>query len=101
MRIDTRMNGTGFEAKLSDGLAFADSPTFRLLLKEIVEARPKTCVFDLSGLVSIDSAGLGMFMIALEEAKRGGWSLTLRSPQEQVKSLLDLANFDKLFVIEA
>lgn len=101
MRIETAMNGTVFEAKLSDRMAFSDLGAFRSLVKEVTKAGAKQCVFDLSWLVSIDSAGLGMFMIALDEARRGGWSMTLRFPQEQVKSMLRLVKFDKLLVIEA
>ncbi len=100
MRIETRMNGTTFEAKLGDRMVFSDSGAFRSLLQQVEGAKANACVLDLSGLASIDSAGLGMFMIALDAAKKGGWSLRLRSPRGQVKSLLELGKFDQLLAIE-
>jgi anti-anti-sigma factor len=99
MRIQTRMNGSVFEANLGDSMTFSDSGAFRALLQEVTKAQVSSCVFDLSELRSIDSSGLGMFMIARDEAKKRGWSLTLRAPQQQVLSLLKLAKFDSLLAI--
>jgi len=42
-----------------------------------------------------------MFMIALDEARNSHWTLTIKSPQGHVKSLLVLGRFDKLLNIEA
>jgi HptB-dependent secretion and biofilm anti anti-sigma factor len=100
VRLSTEQTGTTFTARLADRLSFADHPTFRTLLEDIERATPSTCVLDLSELQSIDSAGLGMFLIALDGAKKGGWSLTLRNAQGHVKSLLQLGRFDKLLQLE-
>ena len=101
MQIAKAMNGAAFEVKLSERMTFSDNGSFRSLLDDIVKAGAKKCVFDLSGLASIDSAGLGMFVIALDQGKKQGWTLALRSPKGQVKTLLELAKFDKLLTIEA
>jgi anti-anti-sigma factor len=101
MRVETKTEGSHFEAKLGDRMGYSDHGAFRSLLQEIGKAAPKTCRLDLSGLESIDSAGLGMFMIARDEARKDGWSLTIRCPKGQVRSLLELCNFDKLITIEA
>jgi HptB-dependent secretion and biofilm anti anti-sigma factor len=101
MRVETTVNADVFEAKLIDQMMFSDHRAFRALLKEISQSGAKKCVFNLSGLTSIDSSGLGMFMVALDEAKKGRWTLTIKSPQGHVRSLLVLGRFDKLLNIEA
>ncbi|MGA2126409.1 MAG: STAS domain-containing protein [Xanthobacteraceae bacterium] len=100
MKVETQVNGTVFQARISDRLAFSDHAAFRSLLKEIDQTGAKDCVLDLSGLAMIDSSGLGMLMIAFQEGKKNGWSLTIRSPQGHVESLLKLAKFDKILTIQ-
>ncbi|WP_237152692.1 STAS domain-containing protein [Oryzibacter oryziterrae] len=100
MRLSTEHTGSTFTAHLAERLSFADHPAFRTLIEDIARAKPSSCVFELSELQSIDSAGLGMFLIALDGAKKGGWSLTLRNAQGHVKSLLQLGRFDKLLQLE-
>jgi HptB-dependent secretion and biofilm anti anti-sigma factor len=95
MRIETRISGTVFEARLCDRMTFADHARFRALLQDVAKAGVTGCVFDLSALVSIDTAGLGMLLIAAGQAGEGGWTLALRSPQRQVRSLLELGGFGK------
>jgi HptB-dependent secretion and biofilm anti anti-sigma factor len=99
MRIESRKEDSGYRVKLQERMSFSDHSVFRDLLIEISKAKAQNAVFDLSELVSIDSAGLGMLMIALEESRKGGWALSLRSPQGHVRKLLELACFDKLIPI--
>lgn len=100
MRITYAEAGGIFEAKLSERLSFADHPAFRKLLDDVAAAAPTRCVFDLSELVSIDSAGLGMFIIAIEAAKTGGWSLSLVGATGHVKQLLQLSRMDRLVTVD-
>ena len=101
MQFEKTLKDAALEVRLKERMTFSDNGTFRTLLDDIVKAGAKKCVFDLSGLESIDSAGLGMFVIALDQGKKHGWTLALRSPKGQVKSLLELAKFSKLVTIEA
>ena len=101
MQASTKINGTTFEVVLKDSMSFTDHEAFRKLIVEAGRSGAKTCVFDLAGLKAIDSAGLGMFMIAKDEAKKGGWDITLRSPKGPVKTIMVLSRFDKLFTIHS
>jgi len=101
MQVEKRTNDTSLEIKFSGNLSFSDHSAFRSLLSDVSRDGVRSCVFDLSGLTSIDSAGLGMFMIARDEAAKNGWKLTIKSPKGRVKSLFDIARFDKLLAIEA
>jgi len=100
MQVTSETTGTTYCVSLSDRLSFADHGMFRKLLEDYAALEAKTFVLELSGLKSIDSAGLGMFMIALDVARKKGGALTLRGAQGHVKSLLLLGRFDKLLKIE-
>ena len=101
LRVETTISAGVFEAKLIDQMLFADHRAFRSLFKKISQSGVKKCIFNLSALTSIDSSGLGMFMVALDEAKKVHWALTIKPPQGHVKSLLGLSRFDKLLNIKA
>jgi anti-anti-sigma factor len=49
----------------------------------------------------MDSAGLELLVILNERVKQGGGSITLGRPNEDVKRLLAIVEFDKLFAIDA
>ena len=96
MRINTKLTGTQCEIVLADRMTFADHKLFRSMLEDIGKSGIKSCVLNVTDLTSVDSAGLGMFILAIEASKKGGWSVSLKGAQGQVKQLLMLAKFDKL-----
>lgn len=87
---------SGIAYYLEGRLEFSDHDLFREIIETTRTAKPKRCVFDLSGLEAIDSAGLGMLVIASEESKKGGWQLELRNARDQVKRMLDLTEITKV-----
>ncbi|MDR3494347.1 MAG: STAS domain-containing protein [Ancalomicrobiaceae bacterium] len=99
MDIRTTTDGSTFQAHMSGRLSFSDHQAFRVLMQDIEKSKAKACVFDLSQLTSVDSSGLGMFIIAAEAAKSGNWHLTLKGATGQVNQLLYLAKFDKLLTL--
>lgn len=101
MKLETGLYNDRFEAGLRDKLTSADLASFRDLLSQIKQSKCKEVVLDLSNLEWINSAGLGMLILAKETAEKGELELVLRSPKGHVKSLLELGRFDKLFTIQA
>jgi anti-anti-sigma factor len=99
MRIDVTSRSETFRARLSDKLTFADHASFRRLIDEIKAAHAKACILDLEKLDMIDSAGLGMLMITIEESKSSGFSLTLINAHGPVKQLLTLSKIDRLLKV--
>jgi anti-anti-sigma factor len=81
-------------------LTLADHSRIRRLIGEMMRTDPVRLVLDLAGLEFIDSAGVGMVLIAHEEAGRHGKELALRGPRGQVRRVLDLAQLDKVVCIE-
>jgi len=100
MKHDFKVDNSQVVVRLSEALTFSDHGAFRDVLKNVIASNAKTCVFDLSMLDSVDSAGLGMFMIASEELGKQNWKMVLRSPRGQVKQLLDLAKIKDVVTVE-
>jgi HptB-dependent secretion and biofilm anti anti-sigma factor len=48
----------------------------------------------------VDSAGLGMLLLARDEAKKNNRELILKGPCGQVKRMFGVTKFDTLFSIE-
>jgi anti-anti-sigma factor len=100
MHVETRIDDATFNVRMSDRMTFSDHIAFRELLQKVEQSGARSCVLDLSGLISIDSAGLGMLVIAKETAAKQGWSLIVRGPQGHVKALLELGRFERMLTIE-
>lgn len=85
----------------SGELTFSDHVAFRELADRVATSKQKTIVFELSSLDFIDSAGLGMLLIAREEAHKAGRILVLRGAKGQVGRMFGLTKFETLFGVEA
>jgi len=84
---------------IADKLTFEDHDNFRSLLKVIESEENNSCTINLKDLNTIDSAGLGMLMIAFEAAEKTGTSFQIHQPDGQVKRLLEISEFDKVMTI--
>lgn len=80
----------------SGDITFSENVSFRQLLKDIAEIDIERCVFDLSNVDMVDSAGLGMFLIAREQAETSGWKLSVSGAQGHVASMLKLTKLSDL-----
>ena len=64
MLYNMSTHGDEVVVRLSEALIFEDHERFREVLGELSKTKCKRCVLDLSSVTSVDSAGLGMLMIA-------------------------------------
>ncbi len=92
-------NGTT-TVQLSGRFTFGDHSSFRKLIEEIRPYGSKTCVLDVAGVEFIDSAGLGMLLLARDEGERTNTAVVIRGARGQVKRMLEVARFDTLFKLE-
>ena len=60
----------------------------------------KTLTLDVNGIEFIDSAALGMFLIAREEAEKRQIKIILKNPQGQLAQMFKVSKFDTLFTIQ-
>ena len=100
MKIDTCTHNGQFEVAFSGRLTSADLGDFRELLSRIKESKCQRILIDLKDLQWINSAGLGMLLLARETAAKSNLELVLRAPQGDVKSLLKLGRFETLFNVQ-
>ncbi|MDI9245628.1 STAS domain-containing protein [Marinobacter sp. CHS3-4] len=68
----------------------------RVLNKDSV----KEIVLDFGGLDYLDSAALGILLVLLDRAKEHGQPVTIRRAKGVVREILDVAHFERMFVIE-
>ncbi|WP_262695467.1 STAS domain-containing protein [Kordiimonas aquimaris] len=96
MEYRIEKNDTDIRVLFSGGITFSENVSFRQVLKELSENDVSTCVFDLEGVDMVDSAGLGMFLIAKEQADTAGWKLSVTGAQGHVASMLKLTKLSDL-----
>jgi anti-anti-sigma factor len=96
--MDYRLTNEDGDAKVvfTGDITFSENVSFRQVLKDIADQDVKSCVFDLSAVDMVDSAGLGMFLIAREQAETAGWHLSVTGAQGHVASMLKLTKLSDL-----
>ena len=72
------------------------APALRKQLNYIVESGKNRIVIDLSATEFIDSSGLGVLIAALKIARNAGGDLRIAAPTQQVCTVLELSNLDRV-----
>lgn len=90
----------GKEILISGQFTFQDHDTFFEVVSLIKGGQSKKIVFNLAGCTFIDSAALGMFVIAHDEAVPKGIELSIKGAQGKVKDVMYAARFDSLYKFE-
>ncbi|NPU68995.1 MULTISPECIES: STAS domain-containing protein [Bradyrhizobium] len=98
--MQIQIDRTGGQIAMSGEFTFTDHIPFKQMVTEIFAAPGKAVVIDLSKLDFIDSAGLGMLLLARDEAKKTHRELILRGPIGQVKRMFTVTKFNTLFKVE-
>lgn len=91
----------GKEIFISDNFTFRDHDTFFEIVSLIKNATDKKIVFNLKNCEFIDSAALGMFVIAHDEAIAKSVALSIKGAQGKVKDVMYAARFDTLYTFES
>src|SRR5690242_17422029 len=85
------------EISIRGRMEFNDHDKFKCVLSAFRESPGHQIIFNLSGLEFVDSCGLGMFIIAHEQARKAGLKLAIAHLQASVKRAMDLAKFGRFF----
>lgn len=101
MNYEKRLENGAPIIHMSGRFTFTDYKLFREILSALREGEGRRRVLDLTALEFVDSAALGMLLIAREEAQQGGRAIVLRGAGGQVRRTLDTADMSTLFDIEA
>jgi anti-anti-sigma factor len=82
-------------------LNFSASTEFKSMLTGLLSMTGRRLTFDLGNVSHIDSVGLGLLYIAKEDLTDIYGRITIKSPQESVKNLLELTEAHTDFEISA
>ena len=85
--------------KLSGRFTFDNHKEFRSAFSQQLAGKSNQINIDFGSVEYIDSAALGMLLLARERAGEQGKTVTLTNCQGPVKAVLDIANFQRLFSI--
>ena len=84
--------------RLRGRFEFANHREFSEAVKlSLANSTAKEIKIDSSGVDYMDSAALGMLLLARERAQAIGKTVTLANAKGAVKQILGVANFEKLF----
>jgi anti-anti-sigma factor len=89
----------GFSAVLTGRFTFQDHAAFRGLVGAIQSAHGQRVAIDLSGVEFIDSAAIGMLLVANDACKKAGLDFVAQKPKGQVKRTLEIASLESIFTI--
>ena len=87
----------GVEIQLSGSFTFRDHDTFFEVVSMIKTGYNKKMVFNFSDCDFLDSAALGMLVIAHDEAAAKEVALSIKGAKGKVKDVLYAARFDTLY----
>jgi HptB-dependent secretion and biofilm anti anti-sigma factor len=99
MDIVKQLSGGTYEVTFIGQFTFNDHPEFRDVLERFKERDVVSVVLHLGSVDFIDSAALGMLLLALDESEKHRKSLVLQGATGQVKKMFDMAQFHTLFTI--
>jgi anti-sigma B factor antagonist len=73
------------------------SPQLATTFNEMVQTRPPKVVVDLTNVTYIDSSGLAVLIVGMQQVKEYGGKFALVGVQNDVRSILETARLDQLF----
>ncbi|NDF11986.1 MAG: anti-sigma factor antagonist [Proteobacteria bacterium] len=83
--------------QVHEKFTFTDSEWFRNILNTIEQKNVTRLIIDFSATQFIDSAALGMLLLAREELGKRGGGITLLRAQGQVDKIFKISHFHTLF----
>ena len=90
----------GQEIVMEGSFTFRDHDTFFEIISLIKSSKDKCMIFNLAGCDFIDSAALGMFVIASDEASVKDMTLIIKAATGRNKDVMFAARFDNLYTFE-
>lgn len=96
----TSVVDSNFEVHLKGKFTFADRQKFRQVFDMAPANDVSDVVLDFEEVEFIDSAALGILLLARDDAKKFGVGLIIRKPQGQVKKMFEISRFHDLFQIK-
>lgn len=97
MQIDVTEPQSGTAVLTLDGrLNMVSAPQLKTAITEAVEGGRARVVVDLAGVGFMDSSGLGVLIGGLKRARQDGGDLRITGVTQQVATVLQLTNLDRV-----
>jgi anti-sigma B factor antagonist len=97
MEIDTsHPDGRVAVIRLDGRLNLVAAPRLRTAIEEVVDRGGTHVVVDLAAVTFMDSSGLGALIAALKKARQAQGDLRIAGVNEQVGTVLQLTNLDRV-----
>lgn len=101
MEYSSTINGSNCELGFRGKFAFSDNETVQKLITELKSSSCTSCSINLSGLETIDSAGLGMLLLINDAIQEDGKTVELHSATGQVQKMLEISKFSEVISIRS
>ena len=75
------------------------SPEIATTFNEMVRDKPPRVVVDLTDVTYIDSSGLAVLIVGMQQVKEYGGKFALAGLQESVRPIFEIARLDQVFQI--
>ena len=99
MSIATLYDNSGCLVTITGKFTFEDNPVFREIIRAIAEKNLSMLALDMTETDFVDSAALGMLLLARDTANTHQKKMVIRGIRGQVKKMFELAHFEQLFTI--
>lgn len=100
LSLAIELHGHEVVLRLAGSLDLATGPSLRTALDGILDSRPQRVVLDLAGVTFLDSAAIGVVVVACKALRRVGGELVLRAPSPNVALVLDTVGLQRTITIE-
>lgn len=100
MEMTAFNDGSRLCVKLTGEIDHHEAKDIRERLDKLIfENRPKALVVNLSGIVFMDSSGLGLILGRYKLMKEIGGEMYLNEPTERVRKILSMAGVDRMIKV--
>ena len=101
MAVETNLNTETqtLEVRISGRFDFSIHQNFRKITQQ-TGSGVKSIAIDLSETDYMDSSALGMLLVLRDKVNEKKEAITIKNSKEEVRKILKIANFDKLFTLE-
>lgn len=97
--VDVKLDGGVLQIRIDGRFDFAVHNEFREAVK-IADKTVQSIVVNLTNTEYLDSSALGMLLVLRDKAGGNKDAVRIRGAKPDVKRILEIANFDKLFTLE-
>jgi anti-sigma B factor antagonist len=86
---------------LTGNFVIADASNFRARVKELLDSGTKNIAVNLSGVVYLDSSGIGAIVGVFSAARAAGAKCRFYAPSKQALQVLQMVRLDKVLDLRA